>query len=143
MEPAVADDETILRNPCRIRGADSDYPAERGVATIAQVFALAGHVGDRWQLLVLVAALTTLRPEELAALRREDIDLAWCLLRIHSPSPELANGRLANGRPKSRGTRTVQLPAFLDDARRLHKDHYAEPGPLGLNVVPNYGLNGR
>nr|BEK67243.1 hypothetical protein KPHV_44700 [Kitasatospora purpeofusca] len=119
METAVADDETITRNPCQIRGAGSEHPAERSIATIKQVFALADNVGEPWRLLVLLAAFATLRPEELAALRREDIDLDQHLIRITSASPELPNGRRATGRPKSRaGTRTVHLPAFLDDTLR-------------------------
>ena len=136
METAVADDETITHNPCRIRGAGSEHPAERGVATIEQVFALADDVGEWWRLLVLLGAFATLRPEELAALRRENINLDKLLIRIRSASPELPNGRRVTGRPKSRaGTRTIHLPAFLDDALRLHMDRYAEPGPLGLIFV--------
>lgn len=139
METAVADD-MITRNPCRIRGAGSEYPAERTVATMDQIFALADNVGERWQLLVLLAGFATLRPEELAALRRADIDVDHRLLRIRSASPELPNGRRATGRPKSRaGQRTVHLPAFLDDPLRLHMNRYAEPGPLGLVFVGEKG----
>ncbi|MEV7776674.1 site-specific integrase [Kitasatospora sp. NPDC088351] len=140
METAVADDETLPRNPCRIRGAGSEYPAERGVATVEQVFALADNVGDRWRLLILLGAFATLRPEELAALRRENINLDKHLIRIRSASPELPNGRRVTGRPKSRaGTRVIHLPAFLDDALCLHMDRYAEPGPLGLVFVGEKG----
>ncbi|MFD5565013.1 tyrosine-type recombinase/integrase [Kitasatospora griseola] len=140
MATAVADDETITRNPCRIRGAGSEYPAERSVATVAQVFALAKEVGSRWQLLVLLGAFATLRPEELAALRREDIDLDQRLIRITSASPELSNGRRVTGHPKSRaGTRVVHLPTFLDEALQLHMDFFAEPGPHGLMFVGERG----
>ncbi|MGW2541555.1 tyrosine-type recombinase/integrase [Kitasatospora sp. NPDC001574] len=140
MQTAVTDDETINRNPCNIRGAGSEHPAERPVATIHQVFDLAERIGERWQLLILLGAFATLRPEELAALRREDIDLDHRLLEIHSASPELSNGRRATGRTKTRaGRRTVHLPSFLDPALRLHMTRYAEPGPSGLVFV---GANG-
>jgi hypothetical protein len=45
---ATAEDDRILpRNPCRIRGAGSEHPAERPVLTVAQVFKLAELVGRR------------------------------------------------------------------------------------------------
>ncbi|MFJ5230362.1 tyrosine-type recombinase/integrase [Kitasatospora sp. NPDC088391] len=133
LETAVADDETITRNPCRIRGAGSEHPAERPTATVPQVFALADQVGPRWQLLVLLGAFATLRPEELAALRRQNVDVPRRLIRINTAAPELLNGRRSTGRPKSAaGTRTIHLPAILDEVLHLHMDRYAEPGPLGL-----------
>ncbi|MEV4559957.1 tyrosine-type recombinase/integrase [Kitasatospora sp. NPDC049285] len=136
----AVDDETITRNPCRIRGAGSEHPAERRIATVAQVFALAEKVNSRWRLLVLLGAFATLRPGELAALRREDIDLHRRRIMITSASPELGNGRRATGRPKSTaGTRTVHLPAFLDEPLRTHLDFYAEPGPLGLVFLGERG----
>jgi len=42
---AVEDDRILPRNPCRIRGAGSEHPAERPVLTVAQVFQLAELVG--------------------------------------------------------------------------------------------------
>jgi integrase len=44
---AVEDDRILPRNPCRIRGAGSEHPAERPVLTVAQVFQLARLVGRR------------------------------------------------------------------------------------------------
>src|SRR6266487_3300178 len=44
---AVEDDRILPRNPCRIRGAGSEHPAERPVLTVAQVFQLAELVGRR------------------------------------------------------------------------------------------------
>jgi integrase len=44
---AVEDDRILPRNPCRIRGAGSEHPAERPVLTVAQVFKLAELVGRR------------------------------------------------------------------------------------------------
>lgn len=49
METAV-DDELIRRNPCRIKGAGKESSAERQIATVAQVDALADAVGPRWRL---------------------------------------------------------------------------------------------
>jgi integrase len=44
---AVEDDRILPRNPCRIRGAGSEHPAERPVLTVAQVFKLAELVDRR------------------------------------------------------------------------------------------------
>lgn len=44
---ACEDDKIIARNPCRIRGAGSEYAPERPVLTVGQVFDLAGRVGRR------------------------------------------------------------------------------------------------
>ncbi|CAL9535119.1 hypothetical protein SUDANB126_04122 [Streptomyces sp. enrichment culture] len=74
MNTAV-DDELIRRNPCRIKGADRYDVPERPVLTVAEVFAVADSIAPRYRLLVLLAAFTTLRFGELAALRRRDIDL--------------------------------------------------------------------
>lgn len=74
METAV-DDELIRRNPCRIKGAGKERAAERRVATVAQVDAIADAMGPRWRLMVYIAAYGPARPEEQAALRRPDVDL--------------------------------------------------------------------
>ncbi|WP_202610563.1 tyrosine-type recombinase/integrase [Herbidospora solisilvae] len=44
---AAEDDRIISANPCRIRGAGDEHPAERPVLTVAQVFELADSVGRR------------------------------------------------------------------------------------------------
>ncbi|SFS79988.1 Phage integrase, N-terminal SAM-like domain [Streptomyces harbinensis] len=43
----AADDELIRRNPCRIRGAGKESAAERPIATVVQVDALADVMGPR------------------------------------------------------------------------------------------------
>lgn len=48
---------------------------ERPLATVAEVEALAGEVGDRWRLLVLITCWTSLRFGELAARTRADVNL--------------------------------------------------------------------
>ncbi|WP_055483136.1 tyrosine-type recombinase/integrase [Sphaerimonospora mesophila] len=44
---AAEEDHIIPSNPCRIRGAGDEHPAERPVLTVAQVFDLADRVGRR------------------------------------------------------------------------------------------------
>ncbi len=51
LNTAVAD-ELIVRDPCRVRGAGQDHSAERLIATVAQVAALADAVDERLRALV-------------------------------------------------------------------------------------------
>ncbi|WP_181797372.1 site-specific integrase [Streptomyces sp. WELS2] len=139
METAV-DDELITRNPCRIKGAGKEKAAERRIATVAQVDALAEAVGMRWRLMVYLGAYGPMRPEELAGLRRRDVDLENLRIRVRLAEPERMNGRRVRGDTKSEaGTRTVILPAFLRRELRWHLESYAEPGPDGLVFVGEKG----
>ncbi|WP_331452995.1 tyrosine-type recombinase/integrase [Streptomyces sp. SS162] len=142
METAV-DDELIRRNPCRIRGAGQERAPERPIATVEQVYAVADAMGPRWRLMVLLGAFATLRPEELAELRRGDVDLDTGTLRITLASPELTTGRRVTGEPKSAaGKRTLILPAFLHTDLRRHVEWFADkkdPGPDGLLFVGEKG----
>ncbi|MET3987100.1 tyrosine-type recombinase/integrase [Streptomyces sp. PvR034] len=136
----TVEDELIRRNPCSIRGAGREDADEWPVATIDQVFALAEAIGIRWRLMVLLGAFASMRPEELAELRRGDIDLDTGSVRVRRAAPELNTGRRGIGDPKSRaGKREIMLPGFvLLDVRR-HLDWYAQPGPEGLVFVGEKG----
>ncbi|WP_406735191.1 tyrosine-type recombinase/integrase [Streptomyces sp. NBC_01108] len=139
METAV-DDELIRRNPCRIRGAGKESSAERQIATVAQVDALADALGPRWRLMVYLGAYGPMRPEEQAELRRKDVDLDEMTIRVRMAAPELTTGRRAPGDTKSdAGKRVVVLPAFLRTDLRRHLDWYAEKGPDGLLFVGEKG----
>ncbi|MFC8644125.1 tyrosine-type recombinase/integrase [[Kitasatospora] papulosa] len=139
METAV-DDELIRRNPCRIRGAGKESSAERQIATVGQVDALADALGPRWRLMVYLGAYGPMRPEEQAELRRKDVDLDEMTIRVRMAAPELTTGRRAPGDTKSdAGKRVVVLPAFLRTDLRRHLDWYAEKGPDGLLFVGEKG----
>ncbi|MGA5701704.1 tyrosine-type recombinase/integrase [Peterkaempfera bronchialis] len=136
----AADDELIRRNPCRIRGGGKESSPERGTATIEQVYELAELVGPRRRALVLLAAFTTLRPEELAELRRPDIDLEAGTVRVRMAAPELTTGRRVVGDPKSdAGKRTVTIPAVILSDIRRHLEWFAEREPDGLLFVGEKG----
>ncbi|MFD5939922.1 tyrosine-type recombinase/integrase [Streptomyces griseus] len=139
LETAV-EDELIRRNPCRIRGAGKEIAAERPVATVDQVDALADVLGPRWRLMVFLGAYGPLRPEEQAELRRKDVDLDDLTVRVRKAAPELTTGKRAEGPTKSEaGKRLVVLPAFLRNDLRRHLDWYAEKGPDGLLFVGEKG----
>ncbi|WP_329021560.1 tyrosine-type recombinase/integrase [Streptomyces sp. NBC_00690] len=139
METAVEDD-MIRKNPCRIRGAGREEADERPVASVAQVFDLAEAIGLRWRLMVLLGAFASMRPEELAELRRVDVDLDAGSVRVRRAAPELNTGRRVIGDPKSRaGKREIVLPAFVHADVRQHLEWFAEPGPDGLVFVGERG----
>lgn len=130
----------IRKNPCRIRGAGREEADERPVATVAQVFALADVIGLRWRLMVLLGAFASMRPEELAELRRGDVDLDAGSVWVRRAAPELNTGRRVVGDPKSRaGKREIVLPAFVHVDVRQHLDWFAQPGPDGLVFVGEKG----
>ncbi|MFC7841814.1 tyrosine-type recombinase/integrase [Streptomyces sp. NPDC057382] len=139
MNTAV-DDELIRRNPCRIKGADRYDVPERPVLTVTEVFAVADSMTPRYRLLVLLAAFTTLRFGELAALRRRDIDLEGMTVTVRRAQAELQDGRLFDKAPKSAaGVRSVSFPAELLDAVTHHLEHFAAPGREGHVFVGPQG----
>ncbi|MET8561689.1 tyrosine-type recombinase/integrase [Streptomyces flaveolus] len=139
LETAV-DDDLISRNPCRIKGAGKESASERRIATVAQVDALADAIGIRWRLMVYLGAYGPMRPEELAGLRRRDIDADNLVIRVRRAEPERTNGKRAPGPTKSdAGARVVVLPAFLHKELRQHLAWFAEKGPDGLVFVGEKG----
>jgi integrase len=54
------------------------------VATVAQVYALADSVPRRFVALILMAAFTSLRYRELAALRRKDVNVVRATVTVRA-----------------------------------------------------------
>jgi integrase len=116
------DDGLIRRNPCRIKGAGTEHSPERPVLTVTQVYALADAVGLRYRALILLAAFTSLRWGELAALRPGDIDLDARMVRVTRQLYYHGAGH-SFGPPKSRaGTRDVDFPELIVPDLREHMD---------------------
>jgi len=129
----ATDDELIRRNPCRIKGAGVEKPEERPVATIEQVFEIAGSMPPRFRVLVLLAVFTSLRYGELAALRRQDIDLSTGMLTVRATLVERSTGELVFGPPKTGASkRNVTIPAALLPDLREHMAGFVEGGSEAL-----------
>jgi integrase len=111
----AVDDQIIPRNPCRVRGAGTERPAERPVLTVRQVLNLADQMPtDDFRVMVLLAAFASLRWGELVALRRCDVDTVAGTVSTHRQFVELDTGQLIVGPPKSAaGVRTVAIPAAI------------------------------
>jgi integrase len=135
------DDGAIKRNPCRIRGAGQEQSPERPVLTIAQVYALANAVGQRYQALVLLAMFSSLRWGELAGLRRCDIDLEARTVRVVRQLTEVRGRGIDFGPPKSKaGRRTVPIPALIIPVIRWHLSCFAQDGDENLVFTSPRGM---
>ena len=121
-------DELLLRNPCMVRGAGVSRTAERSVATLEQVRALADAVPPRYRMLILVAAWSGARWGELVALTRDSLDLDSGTITIDRQYVELRDGSLVLDTPKTAaGVRTVHLPPHLLPGLVEHLDLYTTP----------------
>ena len=131
---ATEEDRILARNPCRVKGADRESPAERPVLTVAQVFQLAEAMRfERFRALILVTAFATLRWGEVTALRRCDIapDGSW--VRVQFAHTEVVGRGIVIGPPKSRaGVRTVAVPKPVAAELVKHLAAYVDDRPDAL-----------
>ena len=140
MNTAV-EDGLIRRNPCRIKGAGQEYSQERPVVPVGTLVRLIDEVPPRYRALLLLATFANLRFGELARLRRDQLDLDKCLVRVAVSTAEMDDGRLIDAGPKSwAGTRVVAFPREIMPELRWHLECFAQGekdgglvfvGPLG------------
>ncbi len=110
----AVEDGLVPRNPCVLKGASAERPAERPVATIEQVFELADAIEPNLRAMVLLATFCGLRLGELRALRRRHLDLLHRTVKVVEQYQELADGTLVLGPPKTdAGVRTVAVPSVI------------------------------
>lgn len=114
----AVEDGRLLRNPARsasgsTRGMVPKAPKNRThvYLTHQQVHALAEHMGDCRELL-LVMAYGGLRWGEASALQVQDVDLLRGRLSVRRTLAEVG-GKLTPDTPKNHATRTVPIPSFL------------------------------
>jgi integrase len=139
-ETAV-EDSLIARNPCIIKGASVERPAERPVATIKQVYALADAIEPRYRAILLLATVCGLRVGELRALRQRNLDLLHRIVAVVEQYQQLADGTLLLGPPKTdAGRRKVAVPEVIVPDLEEHLATWCTPGPDNL-VFP--GASGR
>ncbi|HEY6279326.1 MAG TPA: tyrosine-type recombinase/integrase [Streptosporangiaceae bacterium] len=132
----AVNDRLVRRNPCRIETGGKEESPERQTISLPVVFEIAKAIPVRYRALVLLAIFTSLRWGELVALRRNNIDLEACQIRIVETTAQLDTGVLQPETPKSRaGRRTVAFPSDLVPEARWHMERFAEPGERGLVFV--------
>ena len=136
----AADDELIRRNPCRIKGAGVEHPAERPVLTLTVVMALADAIERRYRMLVLLAVFASLRWGELMGLRKTDFDLALGLVQVER-AVSLVGARQLIKKPKTpAGVRTIALPMWLLPDLEQHFTDFSEQTPDGRVFVGPTGV---
>ena len=135
-ETAAEEDRIIPRNPCHIKGAGTEASDEREIVPLPVVFKLAETVPVRYRALILLATFADMRWGELAGLRRANIDLEACEIRITETLVQPGKGGLRFDTPKSNaGKRTVAFPVEIAGEIRWHLERFAEPGKRGLVFV--------
>ncbi len=118
----AVNDGLIAVNPCRIKGAGQTHPAERPIASMAEVEELAGAIDERFRLMVLLAYWCSLRIGELRALCRSDIDLLHGWIDVREQIVDVA-GHLMAGPPKTAaGRRRVAIPPHIRPQVADHLD---------------------
>ena len=132
----AVEDGMIRRNPCNITGAGREHSDERPVIPVSKLIELLGNVPARYRALLLLATFANLRFGELAGLRRDQLDLDACEVRVTASLAELDDGRLIDGDPKSHaGKRTVAFPADIVPELTDHLERFADPKPNGLVFI--------
>ena len=140
MMATAADDKVISRNPCRIKGAGEEHSPERPVVALPDLIRLLDNIPARYRAMLLMATFASLRFGELAALRRSDLDVDHCVVRVVRSTAQMNDGKLIVQEPKSRaGRRTVAYPREIADEVRWHLERFAEPGADGLVFVGPLG----
>jgi integrase len=139
MLATAADDKVIGRNPCRIRGAGEEHSPERPVVSLPSLLRILDAIPPRYRAMLL-ATFASLRFGELAALRRSDLDLDGCVVRVVRSTAQMNDGRLIEQEPKSRaGRRAVAFPHEIVGELRSDLECFAEPGHDGLLFVGPLG----
>jgi len=132
----AVEDGRIRRNPCHIKGAGQEHSDERPVIPVSTLLQLLDNVPTRYRALLLLATFANLRFGELAALRRNQIDLDACVVRVAASTSEMGDGRLIDGSTKSQaGDRTVSFPADIVPELADHLERFADPKPTGLVFI--------
>lgn len=129
----AVNDELIVLNPCRIRGAgNSKRVVKIKPATVDELAAIRAAMPEQYRLLVDLAAWTALRFGELVALRRCDIEPDGSVIRVRRAIVRV-RGAVIEGTPKSdAGIRDIVVPPHLHPDVVEHLEQHAQPGTRGL-----------
>jgi len=131
MAAAVADGY-LVKSPAVVKGASRERVEEQAIPTVAEVRALAEAVDPRYRAMIWLAGGCGLRFGELAALRRDRVDLLHREVRVAETVTELVGGERFVGPPKTDSSRrTVAIPSTIVPVIEEHLANIAvEPGAL-------------
>jgi len=121
----AVDDGLLARNPCRVKGAGEETPAERPFISGDDLRTLLEKMPEQLRASVVLAAVAGLRLGELLALRRRDIDLERLTVTISEQCQERADGTVFFAPPKTAaGVRQVAIPGSVADLLRAHLEAF-------------------
>src|SRR4051812_35632038 len=133
----------IGRNPCSLRGVGAEKAAERPMASVEEVWALADAVKPVRRVMVLVAGFMGLRLGELLGLQRRHVDLSRLAITVEQQLQQVGT-RVMVGTPKSQaGYRTVHIPPVLVPDLEQHLERWSQAGPDGFVFVGEKGAHVR
>lgn len=137
----AVEDELILRNPCRVKGASVEPGSERPTLSVAELDALVVAAPDRIRLLLLLACYCQLRRGELLGLKRRDVDLLHGTVSIAETRTVSLKGQPITKEPKSRaGRRTLAIPSDILPRVTEHLHSFTASSPDALLFT---GQNGK
>jgi integrase len=123
-------DELVPRNPCLIKGAGIENPAERPMLDTTTVLRLADAVEPRLRALILLGGFAGLRPGELLGLQRQDIDPLHATIRVERQLHEIVGvGRVIAPPKTEAGFRKIALPRVIAEELAEHLDTYVALDP--------------
>jgi len=135
MNTAVRD-RRIGQSPCLIEGGGQYEAPERPMVETDVVLQLADAIEPSMRAIVMLAGFAGLRPEELLALTRADVDLMHRQIRVDETVQEINGIGRVTGPPKSEaGKRTVAIPRIVVQVLDHHLSHFAQPGLDGYLFV--------
>lgn len=135
----AVEDELILRNPCRVKGASSEPESERPVLSRAELDSLVAAAPRRVRLLFLLAAYCQLRRGELLGLRRRDINLLHGTLTVHLTRGRSAGREVVKAPKSAAGRRTIAIPSVISDQVADHLQSFTASSPDALLFMGKYG----
>ena len=131
MDAAVAD-RRLTHNPADNVPMAAEEPGEQRFLTQVEVDDLAEVMAPRFRAMVLIAAYGGLRFGELAALRRERVDILRGRVHVAESLVDV-NGELSFGPTKTRnGRRNVPLPRSVVREVSTHLENYVGPAADAL-----------
>jgi integrase len=120
-------DDLLIKNPCRVKGAGTDRVADRRIPTADDVAALTGAMPAQYRVAVIVAAWGTLRRGEMLGLNRGDVDLANGSVRVERALHEFHDGSLELGPTKKGDPRRVHLRSGVVPTLEEHLRRFVGP----------------
>jgi integrase len=123
-------DGVILSSPCKVDGGGTERPAERPIATVAEIEALEVAMPEHLRVIVPLATWCQLRRGEILGLRRKDVDALHATIHIEQTRTFTMSGRQLVKQPKTAsGYRSLAVPAHLMAKLVEHLDRFTDAGP--------------